>query len=235
MVNALAGCLIALAVVGQDPATATDPIRSVGSALEKESFPWYDAQKDTVKAIPIRIEEDAKPASSSNTAGSGWIPSLGDLIARLGFLVALGALIALLVWFWKTFEPIDSGEDTEASKERGEPSRIEALPPGMRGEFDSSDPWAEATRRRDRGDLAGAVVCLFAHQLLTLSRLGLVRLAPGRTGRQLLGAVADAEFRGLVRPDAPRLRGGLLRTPDPLGRRVRGRLDPCRGLRTARR
>ena len=70
----------------------------------------------------------------------------------------------------------------------------------MRREFESSDPWEEAIRRRGRGDLAGAVVCLFAHQLLTLSRLGLVRLAPGRTGRQLLGAVADAEFRALVRP-----------------------------------
>jgi hypothetical protein len=44
------------------------------------------------------------------------------------------------------------------------------------------------------------VVCLFAHQLLTLSRLGLVRLAPGRTGRQLLRSVADGDFRALVHP-----------------------------------
>ena len=70
----------------------------------------------------------------------------------------------------------------------------------MRREFESSDPWEEALRRRARGDLTGAVICLFAHQLLTLSRLGLVRLAPGRTGRQLLRAVADAEFRGLALP-----------------------------------
>ena len=35
---------------------------------------------------------------------------------------------------------------------------------------------------------------------MTLSRLGLVRLAPGRTARQLLGSVGDADFRKLVAP-----------------------------------
>ena len=204
MVNALAGYLIALAALGQGPdagPTEIDPTRSVGSALGKGSFPWYDPRKDEAKPIPIRIENDVKPASSAgNSGGLGWFSSVGDLIAKMGFLVALGALVALLVWFWRMYEPIDSGEGDDSSKGRGEPSRIESLPPGMRREFESSDPWEEALRRRDRGDLAGAVVCLFAHQLLTLARLGLVRLAPGRTGRQLLGAVVDAEFRGLVRP-----------------------------------
>ncbi len=36
--------------------------------------------------------------------------------------------------------------------------------------------------------------------MLTLSKLGLVRLAPGRTGRQLLKAVSDSELRKMVHP-----------------------------------
>ena len=138
------------------------------------------------------------------------------MISIIGFLIALVALLGVLLWFWKIYEP--SGEDLpQSSRGRGEPSRVEALPAGMRREFESSDPWEEALRRRARGDLAGAVVCLFAHQLLTLSRLGLVRLAPGRTGRQLLRSVADVEFRGLVQPTLRQFEAVYYghRTPSP--------------------
>jgi hypothetical protein len=67
-------------------------------------------------------------------------------------------------------------------------------------EFALDDAWAEALRLKSQGDLAGAIVCLFAHQLLTMSKLGVVRLAPGRTGRQLVRAVTDSELRTLVQP-----------------------------------
>ena len=50
-------------------------------------------------------------------------------------------------------------------------------------------------RRQAAGDLAGAVICLFAHQLLSLDQLGLIRLAPGRTGRQYVRALARSRFR----------------------------------------
>jgi hypothetical protein len=71
-----------------------------------------------------------------------------------------------------------------------------ALPPGVRPE--GGDPWSEAIARRDAGDLAGATVCLFAHQLLSLDQLGLIRLAPGRTARHYVQAVQDHELRGSV-------------------------------------
>ncbi len=202
MVIAAAVCLITLAAIGQESEAGPDPSRAVGSALSKGSFPWYDAEKDEARPIAVRVEAEAVPASSpcGRSGGSSWLAFLGDAIARLGFVAALAALIALLVWFWRLYEPKDSDDGDRRNDRRGEPSRVESLPPGLGGGFDLSDPWAEAIRRRDRGDLAGSIVCLFAHQLLTLSRLGLVRLAPGRTGRQLVGAVADPEFRRLVRP-----------------------------------
>jgi hypothetical protein len=176
------------------PSTETDPGRAVGSALGKGSFPWYDSAKDQVK--PMVLATPPKPW----TGDWSWLRSVGGVMGLVFFGLALAALVAALVWFWRIYEPIDGGAQSGSLDARGQPSRIESLPEGMRREFESTDPWEEALRRRDRGDLAGAVVCLFAHQLLTLSRLGLVRLAPGRTGRQLLRSVADSEFRILVHP-----------------------------------
>ena len=66
--------------------------------------------------------------------------------------------------------------------------------------MDVSDPWSEATRRRQRGDYAGAVVYLFAHQLLTLNRLDKIRLTPGKTGRQLVRSVKEKPWRDPVEP-----------------------------------
>ncbi len=200
---ALASSAGLAATQAQAPDHDPDPSRAVGSALGKGAFPWYDSSKDQAKPFALPRESEvsrASESSSSSTGSWGWLGWLGNLVTLALFGVALGVLIGLMVWFWRIYEPIDSGDPSGSSKGRGEPSRIEALPEGMRREFESSDPWEEAIRRRDRGDLAGAVVCLFAHQLLTLSRLGLVRIAPGRTGRQLLRSVVDAEFRGLVHP-----------------------------------
>ena len=134
----------------------------------------------------------------SRAPASGW--GLGNLIATAGFAVALAVLVGLLAWFWRIYEPSADADAEGDWKARGVPVRVEELPAGLGLGYDASDPWAEAIRRRDRGDLAGAILCLFAHQLLTLSRLGLVRLAPGKTGRQLLRSVADADYRGLVAP-----------------------------------
>ena len=193
MVNALAGCLIALATLGQGPAPDVGPDEGFRKALGKESFPWYDAPKDAVKPVNIRV--DWEPGNV-NLPDFG----IGRLIVWTIFGIGLAGLIWLLVWLWRLYEPLESGQVPARAGRPGEPDRVESLPEGMCREFESKDPWEEALRRRGRGDLAGAVVCLFAHQLLTLMKLGLVRLAPGRTGRQLLRAVTDAEFRSLVMP-----------------------------------
>jgi hypothetical protein len=79
-----------------------------------------------------------------------------------------------------------------------EPARTASLPAGLRD--DTADPWAEAVRLRDRGEHARAIVLLFLHQLLTLDRLRLSVLRPGRTGRQAVRAVADAAVRRRIEP-----------------------------------
>jgi hypothetical protein len=216
MVRAMAWGLLGLAVIVRgapavDGAPDSDPSRAVGQAMSKGSFPWYDARRDMVRPMQVPVSRDgpassrssssSSPSSSSSSERSssgGW--DFGSWVSFAGFALAIGALVALLVWFWRIYEPAADAELDDPSKSRGEPTRVDELPAGLRLGYDPSDPWAEAIRRRDRGDLAGAIVCLFAHQLLTLSRLGLLRLAPGKTGRQLLRSVSDAEFRAQVAP-----------------------------------
>ncbi len=188
---------LALALILAAPATAGDDAPEIARALGRAPLPWYDPAKDRVKPVPL----PAPPKEWNWNWGAGggglaWV--LGNAVALLGFGLGLMALLLLLAWFWRIYEPTGASTETEGGP--GEPERVEALPAGLRREFASSDAWSEALRRRERGDLSGAVVCLFAHQLLSLSRLGLVRLAPGKTGRQLLRSVGLAEFRSLADP-----------------------------------
>jgi hypothetical protein len=220
MVRPLSCALLCLAMFGRgghafDGPPDSDPSRAVGRAMSNGSFPWYDAPRDVVRPIQVPLNRDrstsnrstssSSPSSSSSSSSSppaasagGW--DFGGWISFVGFALAIGALVALLVWFWRIYEPAADAELDHSSKSEGEPARIEELPAGLRLGYDPSDPWAEAIRRRDRGDLAGAIVCLFAHQLLTLSGLGLLRLSPGKTARQLLRSVSDAEYKGQVAP-----------------------------------
>jgi hypothetical protein len=70
----------------------------------------------------------------------------------------------------------------------GDAARIAGLGPGM--SLEGMDPWAEALRRR-AGDPAGAVVWLFLDQLVSLQRVGLIRLTPGKTARQYAQGLKD--------------------------------------------
>jgi hypothetical protein len=56
------------------------------------------------------------------------------------------------------------------------------------------DPWDEAIRRRGAGDLAGALVYLFVHQLVSLAEIGMIRLVPGVTGRQYVARLKNTEL-----------------------------------------
>ena len=125
----------------------------------------------------------------------GWFGTVGNLLPVTALVVGLIVLLAVLAWFWKEYRPTSDDLAANLPRGPGQARLVEELPEALRG---ASDPWSEAVRLRDRGELGPAVVRLFAHQLLTLSRLGLVRLAPGRTGRQLVRSVADAEFQGLT-------------------------------------
>ena len=175
----------------------TDRRGEVRAALERGAYPWYDPKTDGV--VWRKIAEPWKPdwGRRLDVGTISWAWS--DYLVLVGFLVAFVALAWLIVRYWNRVGP--TGEaGLEPSSRRAEGASGAVLPPGLRGQAAIDDPWAEADRRRQSGDFAGAAVCLFAHQLLSLARLGLVRLAPGRTGRQLHRSVTDRELRSLMLP-----------------------------------
>jgi hypothetical protein len=182
---------------------------AVRSALAKEGFPWYDGRADAAKPVLPGGEWAARFFKR----WFGWLdrirlprigsPSLGYLsvgeLLMVGVLVlALAVLLAVLAELWRRYRPIEAELAPAGASRAHARGRIEGLPAGVRPETD--DPWAEALRCRAEGDLARAIVCLFAHQLLTLNRLRLLRLAPGRTARQLVRTIEDRQYHGLVVP-----------------------------------
>jgi hypothetical protein len=114
-------------------------------------------------------------------------------------VLALSLLLVILFELWRRYRPIAVDEEGTIVTRGPVAGRVEGtLPAGVRPGTD--DPWAEALRCRERGEYARAIVCLFAHQLLTLERSRRLRLTPGRTGRQLVRTIDDRAVRGCVEP-----------------------------------
>jgi hypothetical protein len=204
MVSAVAwGVIAIIGLLGPDPeAPSSDPERAVPSALARGNYPWYDAKTDSARPVlsPRKwnlewLDRWLKGLDRWRVPGIG---SFGDLFVIGVALLALTILLVVLVELWRRHRTPEVGRDAGWGGRTGMAARIEALPEGLRPE--TSDPWSEALRHRARGDFAAAIVCLFAHQLLALDRLRLVRLVPGRTGRQLVRAIDDRQFRAWVEP-----------------------------------
>ncbi len=213
MMNVLAGLamrsLLAVALV-------PNPAESVKPALKAERFPWYDAGTGRVRPIlPFEIRFSWLDRVGDwfgrvfDRIGNwfrwlnGWrvpgVAGAGDLVVIGLLMLFLTVVLVLLLELLRRYRPLTGAEEASAAVIRaGSAGRIEGLPAGVR--VDAADPWNEAQRLRARGDYAGAIVYLFAHQLLTLDRAGRLRLVPGRTGRQLVRSVSDRSLRSLVEP-----------------------------------
>jgi Domain of unknown function (DUF4129) len=185
------------------PSAAAGP---VGRALREGKYPWYDSEADelrpvwptkirwldrVMKRMDALIEAIGKFLSRLNFGGARRISVSGDWIGTVILLTALAVFLASVFWLWR--RRMSGAADGESARAKlGAAARLTDLPEGMG--LGDGDPWTEAERRRAAGDLAGAVVCLFAHQLKSLDQLGLIRLVPGRTGRQYLHVVRDQEL-----------------------------------------
>jgi hypothetical protein len=183
------------------PPTSDSPVRQ---ALREGSYPWYDPGSDRVKPVGsswLRWPRE-RLAQWGKAIGRfldglhfGRMPSPGMSGDSIGTMLLLAVLVAFFIALFVLWFRLDGMSMTDGSGQRtrlGTAARLAQLPEGIRPGGD--DPWAEALARRAAGDLAGAVVCLFAHQLLTLEELGLIRLAPGRTARQYVQALRDPDF-----------------------------------------
>lgn len=186
--------LHALTLAGLVP---TDGKDDVARSLAKGGFPWYDAARDQAKPLTPPPPLDVPSVRTGwSEFDFSWL-AFGQLLV---FVLLSAALVALIVFLVKTWNRYLGSLEPNAKprKAPGTASRSAVLPAGLRVETD--DPWAEAKARRDQGDLSGAIVCLFVANLLALADRGLIRLAPGRTGRQLVRSIHADDLRGLAEP-----------------------------------
>jgi hypothetical protein len=198
------------------PARGAEAARNV---LRGEKFPWYDAKAERV--VPLlpwpdlhfqwltdlgnwlkhRLQALGRWFRWLNQWRIPWVNfGAGDLVAVGLALLFLTLVLVFLLEMFRRYRPVldEAAGARGAAIRAGTARRIEGLPAGVG--LDLSDPWSEAQRLRALGDYANAVIYLFAHQLLALERVKQVRLVPGRTGRQLVRAVADRELRRRVEP-----------------------------------
>jgi hypothetical protein len=116
----------------------------------------------------------------------------GDALMTALLWIALTGLLVALARLWYRRQAFSSAK----APDRCGPGRGTIL-----GELAGAarpinvDPWSEAIMRREAGDLAGAIVYLFVHQLISLDQRGMIRLAPGVTGRQYVSGLADRDLR----------------------------------------
>jgi hypothetical protein len=191
-------------VSARDPLPLEGPVTK---SLRTGKYPWYDGDLDRVRPVwPLRIswvnwlgkkmqstmEAIRKFFDRFHWSGAGRGPISGGTIATTVLLTALMAFLFWILMLWVRRERGAIGSET-GREPLGTAARLRDPPEGIRP--GDGDPWDEAQRRRAAGDLSGAIVCLFAHQLLTLDQLGLIRLAPGKTGRHYVNGLRD---RGLV-------------------------------------
>jgi hypothetical protein len=178
---------------GVAPSKVGEPEIRLG--LKSGGYPWYDAQADSAR--PVLPYEASPPVNW----GKGFnLPNPELVLIGLAVLVLSVFLIAM-VGQWRQRRrppPADEAGGPGSEDQTGAASRIDLLPPEARTR--AADPWAEAARLRDAGDLAGSVVCLFAAELIALDRAALIRPAPGRTGRQLMRSIEDRPLRDAARP-----------------------------------
>lgn len=203
--------LIAVAVATAALARAAEPDGAVDAALARGGYPWCESThgKTSFRSVlpeklgwldwflGLLVRFLAWLGQFFNWGGSVSVgQGVGNVLVTIVAAIGLGVLLALLLALWRRYEPEPTDEPALAARLARVSGRIEALPAGVRPE--TLDPWAEAVACRRRGDYARAIVCLFAHQLLTLDRRRLVRLTPGRTGRQLVRTIDDRPLRGCV-------------------------------------
>ncbi len=178
---------------GNPPATkdGTKP------AMEREKFPWYDSKSDAPRPVWPSEESQLPRAFGRRGHLSGARVVAGSIVMTL-MTIAIAAALAGILWAFYRFAPLPNGAARLASPVTSRSATIEALPSDLPSTLD--DPWAEAARLRDAGKLAEAIIALYVHQLLSLNERGLIRLAPGKTGRQLVRSIADPWIRDRVQP-----------------------------------
>jgi len=179
-----ARCVVAILLLACSclPLAASDDsdrfVESGGAHLrERMQIPWYDAEDDSLQAIPLRSNWEPRGSAS-------WLAR--PVYAMLVVLVVVLALV--LAWFIvRIIRERERGHARERPAETDPlvaADRIEALP--FLRERSQHDLLGQARHHYEQGNFAEAIIYLFSYELVELDRSALVRLAKGKTNRQYL-------------------------------------------------
>lgn len=175
------------------PGTSGDPARA---ALKKGGYPWYDSASDALRAV-VPPEPPPPRSLDPNLSSSSFQWNLGSLVyILLAILIVLA--IAAIVWAVKKYVPGEAPKIKLPEAPGRAVRTIGPLPVGLAVE--EEDPWAAAEKARSAGDYGRAILYLFAYELYALDEAGRIRLAPGKTCRQLVRDLDDSQTRGWVEP-----------------------------------
>ena len=172
------------------------------------SFPWYDGENDEIQSVDVSaggraasLHRDEIPEADqvnnpvNNNAVSEETNSAFSLWVFRGIiLIGVLAIVCLLVWAIMRF----SGNNANIEKEVEEkleftPERIEALPFDLQNSASQGDLLSMARQAYNANDFRNAAIYLYSHVLLSLDHFGWIRLTRGKTNRQYLRELNDAQ------------------------------------------
>lgn len=146
--------------------------------------PWYDRDGDTWRRVVPR----PPPTEDDGIELGGGGGSAAPFAILMYALVAL-AIVLLVAQLWRLRGGMRE-LDASARPAAPPPARLAALPFAL--PRDDRDPETALRAALAAGDLALAVIWLYALQLLRLDAAGAVRLAAGKTNRGYLHEAAAA-------------------------------------------
>jgi len=134
--------------------------------------PWYDAQADTWRRV---VPQPVEPEPEAKEGGFSGVPPFAYVMYAL---VAL-AIVLLAIQLWRLRS--GWGEFAATPRPAAVPAALAALPFTL-PQVDQ-DPETALRAALAAGDLAVAVIWLYALQLLRLDGAGIIRLSAGKTNR----------------------------------------------------
>jgi hypothetical protein len=200
IVRVTAWCIVWLALMASLPvgAARAEHFESPDSAVEGgrealdqwSSYPWYDAETDGVRRIPLSAQQSSWDWS--------WLYDLFRVLGWIAIALLVGGFAYLIFRFFVDRETTVSQMAVEsASEETDDRLRVESLP--FKVDAPGTDLLGEAQRHYQRGEFDRAIVYLYSYQLVQLDKHQWIRLARGKTNRQYLREIrSDRSLRALL-------------------------------------
>lgn len=155
-----------------------DPVDEAREAFKSSAtFPWYDAEKDSLAPLALRADPPPKK-------GFSWLPVLqwaAWILLGIGLLLLIGLIVYSIRYFRGAGPIVERTAEHEAVVES---EGVEALP--FTAQRSQGDLLGEARRLYESGNYSEAIVYLFSYELVQLDKFAVIRLARGKTNRQYL-------------------------------------------------